>query len=157
MTSNAEIHVWPNLEKPFEPPGNRGHVLIIDLRPFASEVDTFSRLEDLAGWCVERFAELSLSVAPVAVVIRHEPAPSGRTSSTMLGELGICGVRGFVRQMRYDRKWREIPLNFVDARNAGDEEIKGLVTALLAGQTRIDVDRSSGRTAGAFWKKGDGL
>ena len=59
--------------------------------------------------------------------------------------------------MRYDRSWKAVPLTFIDARDASDEEIAGVTTALLTGDSRLDVDRSSGLTAGAGWKMGDSI
>jgi hypothetical protein len=131
-------------------------LLIIDLRQEV-KLGTQAALTDLVQWCVREFAVRSQSARPTAVVVRHTPAGSGRISASFFSELALCAVRAFVRQMRYDRGWKAIPLTFVDARDASDEEIAGVTTALLSSASRLDVDRSSGLTAGAGWKLGDSI
>lgn len=93
--------------------------------------------------------------APAAVVVRHVPAPSHRVSGGQASEMALCACRGLVRQLRYDRSWSAVPLVFVDARDAPDDEVRPVVVAALGGRSRIDLDRSSGATAAFGWERGD--
>ena len=155
--SGSPAATWSPTQSDTEP-ASTSEVLVVDLRDSQVGADTtLERLTELAEWCVKQFARRTAAPAPLAIVVRHVPAPSGRTSSTFFNELAICGVRGLVRQMRYDRAWRDVPLSFIDARDTADEEINDVVGALIRGNTRIDVDRSSGTTAGADWKRGDSI
>jgi hypothetical protein len=148
---------WPTSENAAQQVSAHAQTLIVDLRDIGADTDTLSRLTDLSQWCVREFARRSQTPMPLAIVVCHPPAGSGRTSATLFAELALCGVRAFVRQMRYDRMWKDTPLTFIDARDASDEEISDTVGTLLRGTARIDVDRSSGATAGAHWKTGDSL
>jgi hypothetical protein len=149
--------IWPNPEPDIQGPSSNSQLLIVDLRDAKVHADTLISLTDLAAWCVRQFAHRTRNVQPIAVIVRHRPAGSGRTSEAFFAELALCGVRAFVRQMRYDRAWRDTPLTFVDARDASDQEITDIAKAVLTGPSRLDIDRSSGATAGARWKMGDSI
>lgn len=127
---------------------------VIDLRELTDASDVREVLLAICNHLIDQLAGLTPPQASAAVVVRHRPAPSGRVSITLAGEAGLCATRSFVRQLRYDRAWIDTPLVFVDGRDAPDSELASVVAACLAGQTRIDVDRSSGSTTGAGWVRG---
>jgi hypothetical protein len=147
---------WP------EPTGDLAaaneRTLVVDVRGMASAgVALVDSLAAIAGFLVAGFAALTPEGRPAALVVRHEPSPSGRTSGSLLGEMTVSACRAFVRQLRYDRSWVEVPLTFVDGRDATDAELTALVGAALAGGARIEVERTSGRTAAYGWERGAGL
>ena len=78
-------------------------------------------------------------------------------SASLLGELCVSGSRSFLRQLRYDRSWIDTPVVFVDGRDGDDGELAALTAAALVGSARVEVERSSGRTAAYGWERGDGL
>jgi hypothetical protein len=139
--------------------GASDRVVVVDLR--AVEADgadaLVARLGEITTFLVGAFAGLREDGEPAALVVRHRPAASGRMSASLLGELCVSGSRSFLRQLRYDRSWIDTPVVFIDGRDAGDDELAALAGAALAGGARIEVERSSGRTAAYGWERGDGL
>lgn len=133
--------------------------LVADLRALspAAADEVLRALSDLARFLTRGFAVLGPNGGPAALLVRHRPAPSGRTSDSLFGETALVACRAFVRQLRYDRGWTDVPLVFVDARDASDQELIPLVAAALEGRSTVELDRSSGRGAAFGWERGDGL
>jgi hypothetical protein len=131
--------------------------LVIDLRQPRDVNEALPGLRELARWCVSELAVRTSDPQPLAIIVRHQRSGSGRTSDSLWGEVALNAVRGFFRQLRYDRNWLSTPLSFVDAGEASDEEVRALVDALGSGSSRIEVDKSSGITVAATWKHKEGL
>jgi hypothetical protein len=133
--------------------------VVVDVRNTTAHgpVETVDRLTTIGTHLVEAFAELRTGDEPAALVVRHTPAPSGRLSGSLLGEIVVASCRSFVRQLRYDRSWVDTPISFVDARDATDDEVAAVVESALAGRTPVAVERTTGRTAAYGWERGDGL
>jgi hypothetical protein len=153
----VSAHSWPPGQAPLAGAGER--VVVVDLRGLEAEgADALvGRLDGMTGFLVAAFAALRDGGEPAALVVRHQPAASGRLSGSLLGELSVSGSRSFMRQLRYDRSWVDTPLVFVDGRDATDDELSAIVEAALTGDARIEVERSSGRTAAFGWERGHGL
>jgi hypothetical protein len=132
-------------------------ILVIDLRRPRDTEEALPGLRDLARWCVSELAVRTSDPRPLAIVVRHQRSGSGRTSDSLWGEVALNAVRGFFRQLRYDRNWLSLPLSFVDAGEASDDEVRALVDGLESGSSRIEVDKSSGVTVAADWKHKEGL
>jgi hypothetical protein len=148
---------WPVTASPVD--GLPERALVADLRalhPSGGE-EVLAALSDLARFLTRGFAALGPSDGPAALLVRNRPAASGRVSDSLFGEMAVVACRGFVRQLRYDRSWTDVPLVFADARDAPDEELAPLVTAALHGSSAVELDRSSGRHAAFGWERGDGL
>jgi hypothetical protein len=155
MSTVTATSVWPVGSA--GPTINGVDTLVIDLRGQNQSERELEALQDLSRWCVREATARTSRADPLAIVVRHHRSGSGRTSDTLFGELALNAVRGFFRQLRYDRSWLSTPLSFVDAGNSSDEEITQLVTALASGPARVEVDKSSGETVAANWKYKEGL
>jgi hypothetical protein len=131
--------------------------LLIDLRQRRAPDEALMGLKDLARWCVSELTRRTSEPRPLAIVVRHHRSGSGRTSDSLFGEVALNAVRGFFRQLRYDRNWLPIPLTFVDAGDADDQELSAIVGGLANGTSRIEIDKSSGETVAAHWKHKEGL
>jgi hypothetical protein len=160
VTSNhpTAVLIWPEKE---DGPLLSGTLpipmLLVDLRTYTPPADFLNALTDLTTWCIRAFASLTPVPSAAAVMVRHHPAPSGRVSDSLFAEIALCGLRGLVRQLRYDRSWLQTPLIFADAGSIGDEEIVSLAKALAHGEGRVEVERSSGVTVASSWKRGQSL
>lgn len=150
------MSAWPE-DAPLAGAGER--VVVVDVRAAEAEgaEELMARLQAITEFLIAAFAGLRHGGEPAALVIRHTPAASGRLSGSLLGELAVSGTRSFLRQLRYDRSWVDRPLVFIDGRDASDGELAPVAAAALAGGARIELERSSGRTAAFGWERGDGL
>jgi alpha-D-ribose 1-methylphosphonate 5-triphosphate synthase subunit PhnG len=147
---------WPDGRGGIADVGDRA--VVVDVRGMASSGgDLVEELAAIASFLVASFAALTPAHEPAALVVRHDPAASGRLSGSLLGEMTASACRAFVRQLRYDRNWVDVPLTFVDGRDATDAELAALIAAGLAGGARIEVERTSGLTAAYGWERGAGL
>jgi hypothetical protein len=131
--------------------------LAVDLRTFRPQAGIVAELTNLTHWCIRNLAALTPAPAAAAVVVRHRPAASGRVSDSLFAEAALCGLRALVRQLRYDRSWLQTSLIFTDAGLSTDQEIASLLSALASGGNRLEVERSSGVTVAAAWKRGQSL
>jgi hypothetical protein len=127
----------------------------VDLRAGVDDADTLPTLVAVASGLVSTFAGLDPADGPAAIVVRHHPAPSGRASGSLATEVVTSACRSFFRQLRYDKDWLHTPVVFVDGRDADDDDLRAVVVAALAGQARIDLERSTGPAAGYGWERGD--
>jgi hypothetical protein len=156
MSTVASIASWPAETGSAALDGVGGETLLIDLRQDTEQEHELEALRGLARWCLAETAART-GAAALTVLVRHNRSGSGRTSSTLFGEVALNAVRGFFRQLRYDRNWLSTPIAFVDAGDAGDAEVVALANALVTGPSRMEVDKSSGETLAAHWKHREGL